>query len=671
MRKLIIILLICCFSGSLAAQESRMEWWREARFGMFIHWGLYSVPAGEWQGITHYGEWIRHSAKIPLKTYDQFVQKFNPVKFDATAWVKMAKNAGMKYIVVTSKHHDGFCLFDSKQTDFDIMATPFKQDIMKELANACRAEGIRICWYHSIMDWHHPDYLPRRDWEKDRTTEGADFERYITYLKAELKELLTNYGDISVLWFDGEWEPTWNSQRGRDLLEYVRSLQPDIIVNNRVGAGRQGMGGFTKEGELAADFSTPEQEIPATGVPGLDWETCMTMNEHWGYSKDDKNWKSTKTLLQMLADIASKGGNYLLNVGPTSEGLFPQESIERLNEIGNWMKTNGEAIYGTQASLFSKLSWGRSTWKKTSNGYRIYLHVFERPVDGRLIVPGLLNTPESVHFLSGNPGEMLKYTRKDSDLIINLPENMPDAINSVIAIDLDETPDIFDEPLITAIHPVFINDLEVKIHTSRKDAEIRYTLDGTEPNIKSILFNDKIILDKTSIVKARIFRKGKAVSGVASETFSRVTPRNAEMLDKILPGLNYLYYEGSWDSLPDFDKLSHVKTGNIENFIFSPRKEEEHFGFVYNGYVKVPETGIYTFIISSDDGSSLRIGNELFVNNDGLHSIQEKSGVIALKAGLHPIHVEYFEATGGNELEVFIEGPGLKRTKINSTMLYR
>ena len=291
---------------SNAEREARMKWWTEARFGMFIHWGLYSIPAGEWKGSTNHAEWIRTTARIPLDEYDKFVPQFNPLKFNAAEYVRMAKNTGMKYIVITSKHNDGFCLFDSKYTDFDVMSTPFKRDIMKELADACRKEGIKMCWYHSIMDWHNPDYLPRRDWETDRPTAGADFDRYIVHMKNQLRELVTNYGDIGVLWFDGEWESTWNTKYGTDLYNYVRNLQPSIIINNRVGAGRSGMEGFTKAGEFAGDFGTPEKEIPATGLKGVTWETCMTMNDNWGFNKHDNNWKSTEDLIRKLSDIASK-----------------------------------------------------------------------------------------------------------------------------------------------------------------------------------------------------------------------------------------------------------------------------------------------------------------------------------------------------------------------------
>jgi len=414
--------------------DERMEWWREARFGMFIHWGLYSVPAGEWEGSTNHAEWIRTTARIPIETYDQYVDQFNPTKFDATEWVSMAKNAGMKYIVITSKHHDGFCLFNSDYTEFDIMSTPFKRDIMKELSEACRDKGIKICWYHSIMDWHHPDYLPRRGWETDRLSEGAEFGRYIEYMKGQLAELLTNYREIGVLWFDGEWEDTWTHEMGVDLYDYVKGMQESIIINNRVDKGRRGMEGMTKPGEFRGDFGTPEQEIPATGLPGIDWETCMTMNNHWGYNSFDNNWKTEEDLIRKLADIASKGGNFLLNIGPKSDGTFPQESIDRLKTIGDWMSVYGESIYGTGASLFEELPWGRSTHKTIGKGTRIYLHVFDWPQDLVLSVPALDGKPVRAYNMGGM--KKLKFESDGSTIKIILPDTPPDKYNSVIILDV-------------------------------------------------------------------------------------------------------------------------------------------------------------------------------------------------------------------------------------------
>jgi len=362
-------------------KDIRLDWWREARFGLFIHWGLYAIPAGEWNGRTDYGEWIRNNAKIPVEVYDRFQAQFNPTKFDADTWVRLAKQAGMQYIVITTKHHDGFALFDSKGTTWDVMATPYGRDIVRQFADACRRGGIRLGLYYSIMDWHHPDYLPRREWEAaSRPEAGADFERYVAFMKGQLKELLTNYGPVGVLWFDGQWENTWSAARGRDLYSYVRVLQPSIIVNNRVGDG-------------SGDFGTPEQEIPATGLPGSpDWETCMTMNRNWGYNRADKDFKPARTLVRNLVDIASKGGNFLLNVGPTADGEFPAESVERLAQIGDFMRVAGESIHGTSASPFPSLPWGRCTQRRLDgNTTRLYLHVWDRPGDGVLVVPGLLN----------------------------------------------------------------------------------------------------------------------------------------------------------------------------------------------------------------------------------------------------------------------------------------
>lgn len=424
MKKLIIFNLLIIFLISATSckkkevkEPDRMDWWREARFGLFIHWGLYSIPAGEWKDRTDHAEWIRESAQIPLEQYDEFVSQFNPVNFNADEWVAMAKNAGMKYIVITSKHHDGFCLFDSKETDFDVMSTPFKRDILKELSDACAKQGIALCFYHSIMDWHHPDYLPRRNWETSRPAEGANMDSYVSHMKKQLKELLTNYGKIGVIWFDGEWEDTWTHDRGKDLYNYLRKLSPDLIINNRVDKGRSGMAGLTKDSTYYGDFGTPEQEIPANGLPGVDWESCMTVNDHWGYNKNDQNWKSSEDLVHKLIDIASKGGNFLLNVGPTSEGVIPQASVDRLKDMGDWMKENGEAIYETQVSPFEKLDWGRCTQKEDGKNTVLYLHVFDWPNDGKLVVPGLQNKVVEAYALKDKSKAELDVEKADDKTI--------------------------------------------------------------------------------------------------------------------------------------------------------------------------------------------------------------------------------------------------------------
>lgn len=413
-------------------KDKRMKWWAEAKFGLFIHWGLYAIPAGKWGDKNHYGEWIRHEAQIPLEEYEKLLQKFNPTEFNAEEWVKLAKKAGMKYIVITSKHHDGFCLFNSKYTDWDVMSTPFKRDILKELSEACKKEDITLCFYYSIMDWHHPDYLPRRDWEKDiRPENGADFNRYIEYMKNQVKELIQNYGPLGVLWFDGQWEKTWTFEKGYDLYNYVRSLQPNIIVNNRVHSNNKEKED-TKIFPLG-DFATPEQTIPDKDIPKGYWETCMTMNKHWGYNEADKMYKPTKVLIQMLIDIASKGGNFLLNVGPMANGKFPPEAITRLNEIGEWMSINGDSIYGTLRSPFEKPTWGRFTVKYLPEKTILYVHIFKFDPETKIVVP--VNSKPNKAYLLKDKSIKVTTKIKDKNLHVTLPKITPDPYATVIALE--------------------------------------------------------------------------------------------------------------------------------------------------------------------------------------------------------------------------------------------
>ena len=300
-----------------STHDQRMQWWREARFGMFIHWGVYSVPAGTWKGqqSKHIGEWLMLDYKIPVAEYAALTPRFNPVKFNAEEWVKMAKDAGMKYIVITSKHHDGFAMFHSRASAYNIYdATPFKRDPLKELAEACQKQGLKLGFYYSqCQDWHHPGGAAAKGGHWDPAQDGS-MDDYIDKVAVpQVKELLTNYGPVAVLWWDTPVNMT--AQRVEKLLPLLK-IQPQIVTNNRLDRGK-----------LTGDFSTPEQKIPETGIAGKDWETCMTMNSTWGYKSFDQNWKSTEKLIRNLVDIASKGGNYLLNVGPTSEGTFPEPSI--------------------------------------------------------------------------------------------------------------------------------------------------------------------------------------------------------------------------------------------------------------------------------------------------------------------------------------------------------
>jgi alpha-L-fucosidase len=681
MKKILIALLVISqlntycqistknfLSETKQQKDQRMQWWRDARFGLFIHWGLYSVPAGEWKGETNHAEWIRTTAQIPLTEYEKFVQQFNPVKFNAEEWVKAAKEAGMKYIVITSKHHDGFNMFDSKETDFDIMSTPFHRDVMKELSEACKKEGIVFCFYHSIMDWHHPDYLPRREWEKGRPTTGANFSNYTSYMKNELKELLTNYGKIGVLWFDGEWENTWTHERGKDLYQYVRSLQQSIIVNNRVDVGREGMQGLTRQG-FAGDFGTPEQEIPPTGIPGADWESCMTMNDNWGYNSHDNDWKSPEDLIQKLIDIASKGGNFLLNVGPTSQGLFPQQAIDRLKDIGSWMKINGESIYETQASPFKKLSWGRCTQKPINGGTRLYLHVFDWPKDGKLVVPGIGNQVTSFFTLAGNM--KLNAGRKESDYVIDISPVSKQNYATVIVMDIKGKPVIYEAPKIISSSKIFLKHLPISIKTKIPGATIHFTTNGDEPTYNSPVVGGNLVIVNSTTIKAKCFLGKKAISETATDFFEKVKPAPAvERLD-FSRGLDYKVYDGDFNSLPNFSQLKESAKGTVEDFDISLRKGTDKFAYVFEGFINIPADGIYKFYTSSDDGSQLFIDDKLIVDNDGLHGMLEKSGQAPLARRAHRIKVTFFEKTGGDDLQVQWEGPGIRKQVIPASVLLK
>jgi alpha-L-fucosidase len=420
---------------SASDRDARMAWWRDARFGMFIHWGAYAVPAGTYKGerVAGIGEWIMSRGRIPIPEYEQFVHRFNPTKFDADAWVRIAKDAGMKYIIITSKHHDGFAIFDSKVSRYDVVdATPYKRDALKALADAAHRQGMKFGVYYSIMDWHHPDAEAANAPEyNSRTWSSPNFDRYLeTYMKPQLTELLTQYPNIEVLWFDGEWVADWTDEKGQALLTYLRKIRPNLIINNRVGHSRQGLAGLNKEGRVGlGDFGTPEQRVPPEGLPGIDWETCMTMNSTWGFKSYDDNWKDSRTLIQTLIDVASKGGNFLLNVGPTAEGLIPSESVWRLREMGKWLQTNADAIYATTVSPYGQPAWGRYTAKPA----KAYAHIFEWPKDGRLELTGVREKPARAYLLVDQKPLAIQQT--DSGFVVQLPAVAPSSIASVLVLE--------------------------------------------------------------------------------------------------------------------------------------------------------------------------------------------------------------------------------------------
>lgn len=421
----------------------RMTWWRDAKFGMFIHFGLYSGPGGEWNGKpTGSHEWMRNNAKIPHEEYIRLAETFNPTALDVDAWVRTAKDAGQKYIVFTTKHHEGFALFDSAVSPYTVMHTPYKRDICADLARACRKHDMKLGWYYSIMDWYHPDYLPRRDWEQQGATRrdatGADFSRYLAFMKAQLRELLTKYGDIAVLWFDGQWESTWTHAAALELEAYCRKLMPNVIINDRIDVGmpKEPPEGYRRAG----DYTTPELTVPERGLPGQDWETCMTMNKNWGYAKDDTEWKSVPDLVKLLVGTASRGGNLLLNVGPDGSGRIPPESLAGLRGMGAWLRTNGRAIYGTKGNPFDRgllvqRTGVRTPVRVTRTDRTLNLFV-EEWLGGPLVLPGVRQAPRAATVL-GAAAVPIEWEQTPAGLTLTFGERGPNAVMPVVQLRFD------------------------------------------------------------------------------------------------------------------------------------------------------------------------------------------------------------------------------------------
>ena len=430
-----------------AQKNERMRWFREARFGMFIHWGLYAIPAGRWDGkeVPGIGEWIMNRASIPVAQYKALASQFNPTQFSAAEIVGLAKSAGMKYIVITSKHHDGFAMFDSKAHPFNIVqATPFKRDPLKELAEECRNQGIKFGFYYSQdQDWTAPggaayktdDHKPPT-FHWDPAQDGSFSEYLDAKAIPQIQELLSNYGEYpAILWFDTPTKDMTPELAGK--IVKVLNQHPALIWNNRLG------------GSYSGDTETPEQYIPARGYPGRDWESCMTMNDTWGYKQDDTNFKSTETLVRNLIDIASKGGNYLLNIGPMATGEVPPAEVERLRAVGKWLAVNGESIYATQPTLFGAEAGEFSAtekdkdgkpkfvsswkWRSTTTANKIYIHLFEWP-GATFHLDKMPRKVTSAYLLADQAQTPLKVTKQGGGIDVALPGQPLDPIATVLVL---------------------------------------------------------------------------------------------------------------------------------------------------------------------------------------------------------------------------------------------
>jgi len=422
-----------CLIGLLTASLSAVAWaddagatdravrqWQGMRFGMFIHWGPVSLKG------TEIG-WSR-GREVPVTEYDMLYKKFNPAAFDAETWVRIAKAAGMKYIVITAKHHDGFCLWPSKYTDYHIGNSPFGRDVLKELSEACRRHGIQFCTYYSICDWHHPDYPLGSPGGKGKK-KHPDMPRYFEYIKHQTREILDNYGPLGIMWFDGEWESPWTPAYGDQLYAYLKRIQPTLVINNRVGKGRHGTAGTTTQSHLnPGDYDTPEQRIGGFNRD-RPWETCMTICHQWAWKPHD-SMKSKKECLQTLLRTVGGDGNLLLNVGPMPDGRIEPRQVERLAEMGDWLARYGDGVYGTRGGPLKPGRWGASTCK----GDKIYLFVMTWPAKGPLELPAIRARIRAARSLSGRE---LKIEHDAGPIAVHVPAADRDEIATVIELTVD------------------------------------------------------------------------------------------------------------------------------------------------------------------------------------------------------------------------------------------
>ena len=425
----------------------RTKWFMHDRFGMFIHWGLYSIPAR--------GEWGRSVEQMSVEDYQPFFEEFDPTDYKPEEWAKLAKEAGMKYAVLTTKHHDGFCLFDSQLTDYKSTNTPCHRDLVREYVDAFRKEGIKIGFYYSLLDWHHPDFPHYGDRNHPERNNPAwkgvqhNFDNYIQYMQGQVRELLTNYGKIDIMWFDFSYPgmecETWHAT---ELVNLARSLQPGLIIDNRLeGSGEKSGSIRTKNPTVyAGDFACPEQMIPPEGVTDVDgdpipWEACITLNDNWGYCAKDHHYKSSRMIIRNLVECVSKGGNLIVNVGPNAKGQIPEPQQKILRDVGRWMRDNSASVYGCGKADFAKPEWGRYT----QNGKKLYAHVYEETM-GNICLPGLAGKIDHCRLLKdGSEVFVSKYwnvAEYPNDAFLSFDKNgvltfpLPDENDTVIEVTL-------------------------------------------------------------------------------------------------------------------------------------------------------------------------------------------------------------------------------------------
>lgn len=692
-KNLIIIIVTLLFLGQLQrlnaqdynpnkvdfnyhhAPKEAVQKWKDLKFGMRVHFGVYSLL-----GVGESWCLVGSSPEFK-KIYNTLYQVFNPTSFNADKWAQLAEDAGMKYIVFTAKHADGFSMFNTKTKikslwriptrqagenggignvkdtliHYSIMNTPYKKDITLELAKAFRKKGLGFGLYYSNADWIDPGQrFLRENIYYDPSYKIKDhpkeWEKSFNRQYAQLKELCTNYGNLLQIGFDAGWpKQAWSYMK--KIIKMVRKFQPDALFRQR------GLGAY-------GDYQTPEHWVPAgPSDPRLHkpWQAIEQIGTNWSYWPYD-NYKSKAWILETLIDVVAKGGNFMLGIAPMGNGWFPKQTIERIKWVGRWLKVNGGAIYKTRPYKIYKD--GKNIWFTRSKDTRHVYAIVKGTLSDEVKINNVLPKKGSEIKMLGEPGA-LKWSERGSTTIIKIPDNIrenpPSKFARVFKIKI--TPYL----QIPKISPYGGHSIgkpfRVKIFKMDKNEELRYTIDGSEPDNSSTLYTKPILIKKSVVLKVKGFEKGYTASLINSVNFT--------ILNKNKNGLKFKYYEGYWKKVPDFQKLTPIKSGHIYDLnLKNINHREDHFAIQYNGFIKIPSAGKYTFYLKSDDGSKLYIDDKQIVDNDGSHGPKEKSGQINLTSGKHSLRIGYFEDYAGQMLELSYSGPGIKKESVPDSDYY-
>lgn len=662
------------------------EWFSDAKLGIFIHWGVYSVPSYTRKG--GYAEWYyrgymnRDSTSAVWQfhkrvygekfTYQDFAPLFRAELFNPDEWADIFAQSGARYVVLTSKHHDGFCLWPSSlRPGWNSVDAGPHRDLLGDLTTSVRKRGLKMGLYYSLCEWTNP----LNTWDFPR--KENDIRRYVDeYMIPQFKDVVTRYKP-SVIFSDGEWSYPARTFRSEEIVAWLYNLpalKNEIVVNDRWGSDTR----FKHGNYFATEYTKGMSE---TEHP---WEECRGLGSSFGYNRNEalEDYIKPKELLHMFIRLVSNGGNLLLNIGPAADGTIPVIMQERLLQLGRWLKINGDAIYATRAWNKRESEGENIRYTRSKDGKYVNAISFTWPWK-RLILKKVKPAPGSAIHLLG-VGEPLAWTFNDrSGLVIEVPDSLRDRFSEAEEFayafrieggpsDLAPLPDVNAEGVRFGAERLFVDRIDVQLSSVIPGMQFRYTTDGSEPDFESPLYSGPIRIERTTTIRAFAYKQGMVRSETREVRLTQTELRRAEQLTDMASGLNCHYYEESLTRLPDYTKLQPKKTGTVAKPDLSLRQREEFFAFLFDGYLSVPKTGVYTFFLRSDDGSRLLIGGRVLIDNDGLHSAEEeKEGSIALEAGLHAITIEQFQREGDKSLLLSIGGPDLTKQEIPATMYVR